>query len=99
MRTADRNPAFRRFRHLLPVSGLYPARWVDVFSNTDDELKYYDVEVVFIPRDAAGADLDRAFWDEFAAYNERWIADLGNSVAGWMQPGGLTPEYVFANIA
>ena len=104
MRTQDQNPAFQRFRHLLPGSGLYPAAWVDIFSNTDDAtFRYRDVEVVYIPRGKAGGaeeapELDRDFWNAFAAYNEQWIGDLGNSVMGWMEPGGLTPEGVFGGM-
>ncbi|MDB5437822.1 MAG: hypothetical protein JWM33_249 [Caulobacteraceae bacterium] len=96
MRTQADNPAYQRFRYLLPADGLYPARWVDIFSNSDDSLRYYDVEVVFVPRGNGAPELDRAFWDAFADYNRHWMGDLGNSVAGWMQPHGLNPAKVFA---
>lgn len=104
MRTQDENPAYQLFAHLLPASGLYPAAWVDIFSNTDDDtFRYKEVEVVFVPRGKApdgteGPNLDRGFWDAFAAYNAHWAGDLGNSVMGWMKPGGLTPEHVFGNM-
>lgn len=104
MRTQDDNPAFQLFGHLLPASGMYPAAWVDIFSNTDDRtFRYKEVEVVFVPRGKgprgeAAPELDEAFWSAFAAYNEDWIGDLGNSVMGWMQPGGLTPEGVFGGM-
>jgi len=104
VRTQHDNPAFQRFRDLLPASGLYPAAWVDIFSNTDDDtFRYRDVEVVFVPRGKGprgeeGPELDREFWSAFASYNEHWIGDLGNSVMGWMQPGGLTPEGVFGGM-
>ncbi|MBA4013250.1 MAG: hypothetical protein C0481_15395 [Phenylobacterium sp.] len=94
MRTQNDNPAFQAYRHLLPASGRYPAKWVDIFSNTNDEMRYCDVEVVFIPRDA-DIEFDLQFWDAFADYNDRWIGDLGNSVAGWMEPHGLNPAKVF----
>lgn len=98
MRNQDTNPAYRKFGHLLPPSGLYPARWVDIFSNTDSRYKYNEVEVVFVPRGVLGIVLDREFWDEFADYNSRWLGDLGNSVSGWMEPGGLNPEKVFGGM-
>ena len=97
MRNQNTNPAFKRFKHLL-VDNFYPARWVDIFSNTDEQLRYIEVEVVFIPRGVEGIVLDREFWDEFADYNERWLGDLGNSVAGWMEPGGLNPEKIFGGM-
>src|SRR5271156_3396399 len=49
MRMQDQNPAFQRYAHLLPKSGLYPARYVDVFWNHTNH-KISDLEVVFIPR-------------------------------------------------
>jgi hypothetical protein len=94
MRTQNNNPAFLAYRHLLPADGRYPAKWVDVFSNTDDDMRFCDVEAVFIPR-GAGIEFDLAFLDAFADYNARWIGDLGNSVAGWMEPRGLNPEKIF----
>lgn len=96
MRTQQQNPMWREFKHLLdPTNGRYPAQWVDIFSNTDKHLRYRDVEVVFVPRGKDAPKIDRALWDEFAAYNRKWMADLGNSVAGWMEPDGWTPEHVF----
>ncbi len=95
MRTQNTNPAYLKFRNLLPSTGRYPARWVDIFSNTDEYLRYRDVEVVFIPRGEDAPDMPDAFWEEFAVYTRRWMADFGNSVAGWMAPEGFTPEYVF----
>lgn len=98
MRTQLQNPAYERFRHLLPPSGLYPARWVDIFSNTTEDYQYNDVEVVFIPRGAVGITFDDDFWDAFADYNGRWLGNLGNSVADWMEPGGLNPDKVFGGM-
>lgn len=95
MRTQEKNPMWRSFKNYLPTSGLYPARWVDIFSNTDKKLRYRDVEVVFVPRGTDGPEISRELWDEFALYNRKWLGDLGNSVDGWMEQGGWRPEHIF----
>ena len=96
MRTQAANPAVSRFKNLLPRSGRYPAKYVDVFWNREDDGRVKDVEVVFIPRREVGDD-DKAnsFWREYATYNDRWESDLGNSCSDWLQPGGQTPEGIF----
>jgi hypothetical protein len=97
MRTQDQNPAYQRYAHLLPESGLYPARYVDIFWN-DTNHKISDLEVVFIPResgDLPNPSEDPNFWDKYAAYNNRWTYDLGNSCNDWLTSDGKTAESVF----
>lgn len=100
MRTAQANPALKQFGHLLPENGRYPAKWVDIFWNTNDEMKVKDVEVVFVPRGGPIGDGEESeeFWARFAHYNRGWMADLGNSCADWLEPGGITPAWIFGDM-
>ena len=98
MRRQEQNPAYQRYAHLLPKSGRYPVRYVDVFWNLDHR-KVHDVEVVFIPRRAAeGPNNDAEFWTAYRAYIQRWDFDLGNSCGRWLRPNGLFPEGIFGHL-
>lgn len=97
MKAQAENPAIIKYGHLLPANGLYPAKWVDIFSRKNSEYKISDVEAVFIPRNEINGppEENQEFWGKYSAYNKRWDADLGNSCVDWMQPDGLTPSFVF----
>ena len=47
MRTQDKNSAYLRFGQFLPESGRYPAKYVCICWNRDDDRKVRDVEIVF----------------------------------------------------
>jgi hypothetical protein len=101
MRTQDQNPAYERFGHLLPETGLYPARFVDIFWDRDDDYKIEHVEVVFIPRgsnELRSVANDKDFWQIYADYNRGWDSDLGNSSDDWLKNNGLTPESIFGQM-
>ena len=98
MHLQNGNPAYKRFAHLLPQNGRYPARYVNIFWNRNDDRKVRDLEVVFIPRgsdELAAPGEDPGFWHAYAAYNKAWSEDLGNSCADWLKPDGKTPESLF----
>ena len=101
MHTQNQNPAYQRFAHLLPKSGRYPARYIDIFWNRRDDRKVHDVEVVFIPRgsdELPAVSEDPELWSAYAAYDQPWSADLGNSCANWLKPDGDTPESIFGHL-
>ena len=94
MRTEERNPAYREYGHLLPPSGRYPARWVDIFWNSDANSKIKDVEVVLIPRDLK-IPADNGYGRRMDIYMNKWTSDMGNSFTKWLRTPLLTPEGVF----
>ena len=101
MKTQSQNPAFQQFAHLLPDSGLYPARFVQIFWNTDKEHRVKNLEVVFVPRGAGVIPAlrdDATFWEKYGRYIDDWDCDLGNSVAGWLEPEGSTPATVWGRL-
>lgn len=96
MRNQNENPLYLKFKHLLPESGLYPAQWVVICWNEDEDRKVKDVEVVLIPRGKSIEQYPDGLINAWSAYfNARWSKDLGNSLLGWMEPRGLTPGDVF----
>lgn len=101
MKTQNMNPAFQQFSNLLPASGLYPARFVQIFWDTDKEHRVENLEVVFVPRGAGVIPHrkdDPTFWQSYGRYIGEWDCDLGNSVAGWMEPQGSTPATVWGQL-
>jgi hypothetical protein len=101
MRTQNENPLYIAYQKLVPFGTRYPAEFVNIFWNVDEQGRVYDLEIVFVPRggiikrNAAGMLL----WEQFSNYISRWSGDLGNSCDGWMQqPDGLTPAQVFGHL-
>jgi hypothetical protein len=95
MRTQNDNPAYQRFAHLLTETGLYPARYADIFWNRGEDRKVQDVEVVFIPRESPALAENPEFWSVYRTYTRPWSNGRGNSCANWLTPDGSTPESIF----
>jgi len=94
VRAQERNPFYQDYAHLLPSSGRYPARHVEIVWNWDANYKVKDVEVVFIVRDGTIEETGN-FWRRVDIYSEKWDRDIGNSYSGWLQEPALTPEGAF----
>ena len=95
MQRQSQNPVYTQFEHLLPSSGRYPAKHIDIFWNLDSDGKVTDTEVVFVPREALR---DKELQAKYAEFNEQWASDLGNSLADWLKEDGLTPEGIFGHL-
>ncbi len=100
MRTQDRNPAYARFKHVLPKTGRYLAKDATAYWNGDDERKVKDVEVIFWPKYLVPKPVDdQEFIATSLAYANQWESNLDlderspENVFGWLVIDGFVDNF------
>jgi hypothetical protein len=99
MRHQDANPLHRELSHLLPESGHYPAKWVDIVWNVNDEGRIEDVEAVFVPPYDENTPEGAVLWVRYHDWRFRhWSYGMGACCEGWLEPDNLAPGVIFGGL-